>query len=190
MGAVSRRLFIALPVDDGESIKSLAGVLDYFNKKSFLKVVPADNFHLTIKFFGEIESDLSDLIIKKFKSLHKLKKISYTIQGLGAFPSPENPAVIWAGLKCEKNPINEIIDSVEDIASQCGFSAETRKFVPHLTLARIKRDKCSDMEFQRYLKSGRGTVFTSSVFNELALFESVLKPSGAEYKKVAVIQLA
>ena len=183
-------MFIALPVDDLQDVRPLKEVFENLKKyESLIKIVTPDNYHITLKFFGSVDPALADSISKAFASIDKLKKVQYAIEGLGAFPSAAEPSVVWAGLKCDEEPLGKIFKAVEQFASSFGFPPEKRKFVPHLTLGRIKREKKASHEFKSYLIKEKNSLFTSSVFRELVLFESVLKNTGAEYKKIEVIKL-
>jgi len=182
-----RRLFIALPVDDEKLIHSLAGTFQKY--ETFLNIVPLKNYHITIKFFGSVESGDAGCVIDSFLKLNHLQKVNYKIEGLGAFPSADDPSVIWAGLKCDERPFAEIIKSIEVLASSAGFASEKKRFIPHLTLARVKREKKISPEFRDYINEQGNTFFGSSVFSELVLFESILKSSGAEYKAVETVKL-
>ncbi len=185
-----RRLFIALPVDDKDAVRSLDSVCGQLKKyESFLKIVPAENYHITLKFFGPVKPEMADSITDAFLSLDRLKKVEYKIEGLGAFPRPDNPSVVWAGLKCDNDPLMEIFQKVEELGSSFGFPAETKKFIPHLTLARIKRDSSVHRDFKNFIMNNRETKFAPSAFRELVLFESVLKRTGAEYSRAGVIKL-
>jgi 2'-5' RNA ligase len=190
MNTPSRRLFIALPIDDEQAVRSLDNVIKNLNKYHYLiKTVPADNFHITLKFFGSVDFTLADSIADSFLSLNSFKKVEYTIKGIGAFPSVSDLSVIWAGLKCDEQPLGTISRSVETLASESGFPPEKRKFIPHLTLGRVKREKKVPQELKDYIVKERDSVFASSVFSELVLFESILKNTGAEYKKIGVLKL-
>ena len=186
----AHRLFIALPVDDEKSVKSLSSASEDLNRyRSFIKIVQPENYHLTLKFFGPVESEPASSLAEAFSAIGRLKKVDYSIEGIGAFPSTSTPSVIWAGIKCDKQPLDDIIKAVENLSSSFGFAAGKRKFVPHLTLARVKREKKVITGFKEYLDKEKNTFFVSSVFSELVLFESVLKNTGAEYKKISVLKL-
>jgi len=190
MDTPARRLFIALPVEDEQAVQSLTEVFKNLKKfESLLKIVPADNFHITLKFFGSVEYGLADSLINAFLSLNQLKKVEFNIEGIGAFPSAFDPSVIWAGLKCDEHPLYEIFQSVEVLAAAFGFPPEKRKFIPHLTLARVKREKKVPHELIKYIDKEKHSIFAASIFRELVLFESILKSTGAEYTKVGVINL-
>jgi len=184
-----RRLFIALPVDS-TAVHALTGVTGFLNENgSSLKIVPPDNYHLTLKFFGSLEPEICSSITDAFISMKSLKKIKYEIKGLGVFPAMDNPSVIWAGLECDKQPLNEFLQSIEDFSSSFGFLPEKREFIPHLTLARVKKDRIVKNELKRLIQEEKNTLFSSSIFDELVLFESILKPEGAEYRKIEGIKL-
>ena len=63
------RLFIALPVDD-DAISSLQNADNELEKEnSILKVVSPKNYHITLKFFGNCEEQLSQSIEKTFSEI-------------------------------------------------------------------------------------------------------------------------
>jgi 2'-5' RNA ligase len=190
MDATLRRLFIALPVDDPNALDSLKNEIQYLEKfRPVLKIVPEDNFHITIKFLGQVEQDKADTLIESFRSLTGLKKTEYRVEGTGAFPSPGNPSVIWAGMKCDNTNLDDIVKKVEQFASENGFPPEKKKFSPHLTLARTRREKKIPQELKEHISKGSSIVSGLSAFNELVLYESILKKNGPEYKKISVVQL-
>jgi len=75
------------------------------------------------------------------------------------------------------------------LALSIGIAPENRKFIPHLTLARIKKEITIPSEFSLFLNKEKDSMFASSVFRELVLYESILKKAGPEYKKIGVIKL-
>jgi len=61
------RLFIALNIENEIKV-SLESVNNFLKGySSLLKVVPQDNYHLTLKFLGETESGIRDKMISDFK---------------------------------------------------------------------------------------------------------------------------
>ena len=190
MDTAFHRIFIALPVNDDKIIQSLTDVADSLGVyRSILKIVPPVNYHITVKFFGQIESDIAESLKKSFMSLNQLNMVDFHIDKISTFSNRNNPSVIWAGLKCSEKPLVKIINSINELSLSFGFPAEKRNFVPHLTLARIKNNAKVPVELKDYLNSKIELKFSSSLFNELILFESILKKTGPEYKKLGVINL-
>ena len=185
-----RRLFIALPVNDERALQPLKPATAHLDRfGTILKIVPPENFHITVKFLGPVEPETAELLASEFRVLTGLKKVGYRIDGIGAFPSAGNPSVIWAGINCDEQALGMILQAVEQFTSGYGFVPEKRKFSPHLTLARIKKEKKAPADLKNFLK--RGQTFSGELheFRELVLFESFLKKTGPEYKKISVITL-
>jgi RNA 2',3'-cyclic 3'-phosphodiesterase len=190
MGNTFRRLFIALPVDDESAVMSLDKTLSSLKKfDSMLKIVQPGNYHITVKFLGQVEETMAELLIKEFSFSAGLNKTGYRIEGIGAFPSQEKPSVIWAGLKCNEEQIKKIFQEIEKFTIKHGFPPEKRNFSPHLTLARVRKEKKVPQQLKDFIKQEKETVFAASVFKELVLYESILKRTGPEYIKIAVINL-
>ena len=129
MGVPGRRLFIALPVSEKQAAAALSRVNQILKQnESYLKIVPSDNYHLTLKFFGSVSCDTADSLAAAFITLPQLKKISYKLCGIGTFPSISRPSVIWAGLKCDEKPLSDLFKSVEKMALTFGFNPEKKEF--------------------------------------------------------------
>ena len=105
--------------------------------------VNPSNFHLTLKFLGEIDHrqvDSIDLVLRKL-SLNSLP-ITVSLQSLGYFnKSDDEYRVLWLGLDGQIEKINKIYKELEENMHYIGFEKENRKFSPHITLGRkIKTD--------------------------------------------------
>ena len=61
------------------------------------------------------------------------------------------------------------------------YHYEEREFLPHINLARLKNTK----DFPEIKEELNWQV----IFNELVLYESILKPSGAQYEKLLRLAL-
>ena len=96
------RTFIALEIK--ENIKELlAGIQQKIGSEiGGIKWVQPNNLHLTLKFLGQTREDkiedISDILIN---TADNLNSFNLSVSGLGAFPSSNNPKVIWAGLKAD-----------------------------------------------------------------------------------------
>ena len=190
MNQAQKRLFIALPVDDEAALKSLSTFysgLDRFGRE--LKTVERGNLHITLKFLGNVDGTKSLEIAGSFPSLAKREKISYILKGVGCFPSISSPSVIWAGVECDMLKMSSLFGDVESFCSSHGFEREKRKFIPHLTIARVRREKSISPGLKSCIKSFSEHLFAESVFDRLVLFESLLKKDGPEYEKLSEVIL-
>jgi 2'-5' RNA ligase len=70
---------------------------------------------------------------------------------------------------------------IETMAQRHGFLPETRKFSPHLTLARFREPR-PDRRFAELAKELEDYHFGTSRVHEIVLYQSILRPQGAEYQ--------
>jgi len=190
MNPVRKRLFIALPVEDTAAVKSLSSFysgLDRFSRE--VKTVDRKNLHITLKFLGNVDENKSSEIAEAFSSVTKREKIPYVLKGAGCFPSISSPSVIWTGIECDMTGMTALFEDVESFCASYGFESEKRRFTPHLTVARVRREKHASDGLKSCIKSFREEIFAESVFDRLILFESHLKKEGPEYEKISEVIL-
>jgi 2'-5' RNA ligase len=99
------------------------------------KWVDPGNFHLTLRFIGEIGEDSAADIDA---ALSRLRARRFTIQiaGAGVFGG-DKPHSLWSGV--ERSPeLVGLRDKVEQALIRAGLPPEPRKFAPHVTLARLR----------------------------------------------------
>jgi len=168
-------------------IKSAVAQVSDSLRKSALDVrwVKVENIHLTIVFMGNTNTDHIHAIghdIKKICSQYGSFDIS--IKGMGCFPNSRRPRVLWVGLDGDLERMAQFRDDLQDQLKPFGIKVEKRKFKPHLTLGRFRSSRKTDSRLDEALTSHG--VLNSPFFplNELILFKSDLKPSGAVYTKL------
>lgn len=97
--------------------------------------VDTENYHLTLRFFGDIEGHVADEIAN---ALDRIERPSFqlTLTGIGVFGS-KKPRVLWAGVAASPE-LNALQSEIDRICRRLGVSADPRKFSPHVTLARLR----------------------------------------------------
>lgn len=187
----NRRLFIALPVDDC-AVKDFTGSIfsDLEKYAGILKTVGTINLHITMKFLGDVAEENISRMVESFSSLEGSGSIEYTLSGIGCFPSLTSPSVIWAGIECDMKKMSGLFSMVEKFCASFGFDKETRRFTPHLTVARVRRGKDVPSGLKDFIKNNKERVYGESVFNRLVLFESKLDKTGPEYISLAEVSLS
>ena len=109
------------------------------------------------------------------------------LEGLGHFPPRGEPRVLWVGI--EKNPdLKSLKRRIDRALADIGLPPETRKFAPHVTLARI-RGPLSHDRLATYLM--RHSLYRSERFpvSDFHLYSSWLKSYGAEHQIEASYEL-
>jgi len=176
---VSRRLFIAIPVTADVS-PLLADLAELGRPR---RTVKPDHLHLTLRFLGDTDEALLPQLKEVLNRIAATESpFTFSFQGLGAFPKPARPSVVWAGVQ-PAEPCIRLERSLTTLLTPLGFEKEAREYRPHLTLARVKgRAPAGLFEF---LANHVETEFTTMQVAEISLFESTLTPTGAMYKKLA-----
>lgn len=146
------RLFTALeiPRDATLSLSLLRGGLPG------ARWVDVENYHLTLRFFGDIEGHVADEIAN---ALDRIRRPAFTLKlaGVEAFGS-KKPHSIYAGV-APSEELFALQGEIERICQRLGLPADPRKFVPHVTLARLRNTGVGDLA--HYLSS-RGNFATEA----------------------------
>lgn len=188
------RLFIAVPLPKsllkglGEVQYRLQGKVPHRS----VRWVTAEGIHLTLKFLGDTPRDRIPTIQEALTVVARnAPACELTVEGLGCYPSPRRPRVIWVGVQEPTGRLKALWKAVEEAMGAIGYRPERHGFSPHLTLGRVRR-RVSSEDLQQIGEAIAGTaadrlaVFTADHFE---LIRSVLKPTGAEYTTLATFRL-
>lgn len=105
------------------------------------RLVPAENWHLTLRFFGQTAPDQRQRIIEGITELDLPPRFELKVEGWGAFPRAAAARVFWAGVEDPGGRLAHLARAVEKLAREVGFPAEHRPYKPHLTLARLRNPR-------------------------------------------------
>ncbi len=170
------RAFIALTISDGLQ-KYLSDVVSDISrldiKASWTK---PGNFHLTLKFLGDIEEKLVPELSKKLSEIETDFPKEIKLSEISGFPNIKNPRVLWCGV--EDDMSKSLFQRVQNICEGFGFENDNKPFRAHLTLGRIKSFKPAGLE---------DAISKIPMYNEkcfftgIALIKSELTRSGPVY---------
>lgn len=171
------RLFVALPIPDPVR-QTLAG---FQNGLPGARWTDPDNFHLTLRFIGEVDFGLAEDLA------HMLMRIDppgfdVTLDALGWFGNKRRPSSIFVQARKEEGLLH-LQRKVESAAVRCGLRPESRKFLPHVTLGRVKNT--SAWEADDYATQHRLTTPIRFEVDRFVLYSSVLSHSGSYYAEEA-----
>jgi len=178
------RAFIAVDLDPGikERLQALVG--DLRATRADVRWIEAGGMHLTLKFLGEIDDGRALRVREILASVaSRHHPFSLRLEGTGAFPTETRPRVLWAG--CDAGPqLAALQEELDRSLAAEGFEREARAFTPHLTLGRVKGPGRIDKAMAE-LARHRDEHFGAMTVAKIILFESQLRPQGAEYRSVA-----
>jgi RNA 2',3'-cyclic 3'-phosphodiesterase len=177
------RLFVALDIPDAvrRALRELIARLK--PECTGARWVRPEGMHITLKFLGETDEAKLDSIRAALSSIHSGQAVESDFRGVGFFPNEFHPRVVWCGIEASSN-LSLLAARVDRALQPLGFPAESRPFTPHLTLARFNSHKGLDT-LVRAANNLKSYDFGSARGSEFHLYRSVLKPSGAEYTRLA-----
>ncbi len=182
------RTFIAVPLP-----KECREMLERIQAKlraseADVRWVSASSIHLTLKFLGEIDPELVPRLADSLRSATDVPAgFTLNVRGVGAFPNPRSPRVVWCGIEGEVQQLERIQTCVEHACSALGFAAEERPFLPHLTLGRVQ-GKRNLQRLSDCIRIGSELEcnFKVDLYN---VYKSTLSPRGAIYDVLETIRL-
>jgi len=178
------RTFFAIPLQEGvrESIRSAAGQLRAATQMRASWVRP-ENYHLTVRFLGDIEPMLTvDLTNLADELVADRKPFEIPLERIGAFPSFDRARVLWIGGDAPDTFV-DLVGNLNAQITRLGFKPERKATIAHVTIARVKG------RFDEQLGSivrDLGPLRSESVHvDRIVLMQSELAPGGAIYTPLA-----
>jgi 2'-5' RNA ligase len=178
------RTFVAveIPAPQGEKLTRLQQQLA--PRIPTARMTSSPPFHLTLAFLGDVpDTDLNLVCRAVAEACGLFSSFELWLEGVGAFPSPTRPRVIWAGLVgADGSPLAELHQTIARALKKVGYRPDD-KFSPHVTLGRIRQDRRGGRSpdltaiFQPFQNWSGGTFRVS----EIVTFSSTLTPEGPIY---------
>jgi 2'-5' RNA ligase len=152
------------------------------------------NIHLTLKFLGDVSPASVDVLSQMLRTeADSCPAFDMQISGLGSFPSPRRPRVLYIGIQapapkrasglCE---LEALYHGIESACARLGYESEGRDFSPHLTLGRVKQDASAvdQQRIRRALEETKIDSLGTARVNSVHLYKSDLKPTGSVYTQI------
>ena len=186
----SVRAFISVPVAE-DVIRNIMRCQKELARTTgeAVRWAPEEQIHLTLQFLGNIspaeierlQTRLAAIMNRSADSLSArgpaVLPFRLHAHGLGAFPSPSRPRVIWVGLAGQIDELKQLQAAVENATGR----KEERAFHPHLTIGRVREGHRPKLNFERW----KDEHFGEWEVRELLLMQSKLSPKGATHSVIA-----
>ncbi len=189
------RLFVAIDIDEAIRARISDYVARLKERGAGARFVSPASYHITLKFLGE--TNRRDEIVAALRET-RVERFELSLRGTGFFPNERSPRVFWAGIEAPAN-LAQLAERISAAMEPMGFRREGA-FKPHLTLARSGSGSPHQMAkgrsvpgFERVrelIRSEAQPEFGTMSADDFYLFESRLKPTGAEYLKLEKFELA
>jgi RNA 2',3'-cyclic 3'-phosphodiesterase len=171
------RAFFGIPVSESAREDITVQIRDIVLKYPDLKWVRPENYHITLLFLGDIEdSQMKSVLSDSAGNLPRA--FSAGLSGVHQFPPRGRARVVVTGVERGAPQCEALYNYLAKNRALRPY-VSARRYVPHVTLARIKGGRrspdlscievplISDFKIDRYI-----------------LYQSILRPSGAEYVKL------
>jgi 2'-5' RNA ligase len=175
------RLFTGLeiPRHVGDSLAMMRGGLPG------ARWIDPENYHLTLRFIGDIDDALARDIAGLLGGVRR-RPFEVRLDGLTSFGGRKPRALV--AMATPAGPLVELQAEHERLLQRLGLEPEGRKYIPHVTLARLRES--SSRQVADYLTARAH--YRSSAFNvsRFVLFSSRSSVGGGPYVVEAAYPLA
>lgn len=184
------RVFIAIDCNDVHT-----NFLDIQKNLPQHKTKLTNSFHITLKFLGEVTEKEIEYIQTQLEQISK-KPFNLSVDHIGVFSDNEYLKIIWAGFK-DKHNIITLQKRIDE--TLLPFRKIQKRYLPHITLARIKKQIKNTTKNKKMLKKGfqmnsfAATRFEIEPFTlqikEFQLIQSTITTNGPVYTILKTFQL-
>jgi 2'-5' RNA ligase len=175
------RLFtgLELPAEIVDALAALRGGLPG------ARWIEPENYHLTLRFIGEVDDRVAHEVASLLARVRRAP-LELRLQDLDSFGGRKPRAVV-----ARFAPTHELIElqaEHERLMQRMGLEAEGRKFLPHVTLARLRES--SSRQVADYLALRAPLHLPASIVSRFVLFSSRMGGGGGPYVVEAAYPLA
>jgi 2'-5' RNA ligase len=176
------RTFIGIDIGDGVRGNAVALQEALAKTGADVKWVAPEGMHVTLLFLGEVDDRELHPVCKAVRAVAAGEPpFTMHVSGVGAFPTPRRPKVLWAGVVAGADALQRLNAALEEKMLDLGcYRTEERGYTPHLTLGRVKAEADGLMiagELPKRLAWNGGRVAVA----EVLVFSSETDRSGPVY---------
>ena len=188
------RLFIALPLPDAvkAEIERVQEELRRVLPERSVRWTKSGQFHLTLKFLGNVEADrVAELAEALRSACSGFPALQLRAERIGCFPDLRHPRVVWVWVHDEAEQLSVLQGKIESAVVRFAESKSEKKFTGHVTIARIngiKRPQAEALAKLAHALTERR--FGEWTAGEVKLMRSELLQSGAVHSVVAALPLS
>ena len=172
---MSHRLFFG--IRPSEAVRD--ALLDTMEDVENARWQDDDQLHLTLLFIGEVDIHRADDLAEAASRI-AFESFDVRIRGCATFAKKGIPRILYARVE-DSEPLDRLYRKLGRLAERCGIEVEARKFVPHITLARLN---ASSGPTGRFLARHADLALGPWHVDSYMLFESHLREHGSLYQPV------
>ncbi len=153
-----------------------------------VKIVPPQNYHVTLKFLGSTPAEKIPLIRASMEAAaQKCAPFDLSLAGWGVFPEKGHPKVFWVAVEPYES-LKDLFEKCETALESCGFPKETRSFQNHITVARDGNDRVPQ-DFLAQWKTAPLPTQLNFRADHITLYESITGGKASVYRAVDSVKI-
>jgi 2'-5' RNA ligase len=176
------RLFVALALPETLRLQ-LSGLAGGIQGARW---VPPQNYHLTLRFIGEVENWRADEVDEALSAIRS-RPFDLSLRGVGTFEKAGKIQTLWVGVE-KTEGLTHLQSKVETALQRMGFDPERRRFAPHITLART--DKAPPPKLIEWVQTHNLFRAPPATMDHFTLFSSRLGKESPVYVPEVEYELA
>jgi 2'-5' RNA ligase len=146
---------------------------------AILKLIEAQNIHITLRFLGNISRNRVEEVIKLLDEV-EFYPFDVELKGVGVFPNLRRVNIVWVGIEEGNVELVNAFNQLEEKLKGIGFKSDRRGFSPHITVARVSSGRNRDALVEM-VSDWSDREFGGFRVNAIQLKKSVLTPRGPIY---------
>lgn len=148
-----------------------------------IKWVAPGNLHLTLQFLGDVGEGLVPKLAGSLNGGYSdLEAFQVDLAGVGAFPKPNRPKVIWVDVRHGADGLRALHAATLRVTESFGFEQEKQPFKSHVTLGRIRAAQGQrPPDLSKPLAGVADLEVGKCQIDQVHLVKSILKPTGPMY---------
>ncbi len=183
-----KRIFIAIKIEPGNILLDTFHTIKDLLKNDRIWWVSLENMHLTLKFIGDLEEERIEILKKELRKISSVNKFKVQIKGIKIFiKNRKDPSVIFTSVEKSEELYN-LVKEIEVSLKKAEIELPEKKFVPHITLGRIKQINDNSI-LEGIIEDFGEEVFQDEYCKEFILYESTLTPKGSIYTPLEIYKL-
>lgn len=139
--------------------------------------VDPENYHITLSFIGDVETRTAGEIVHYLGDVRAGGPVSICLEHLDAFGG-DRPRTIFARVQ-HNEQLNQLKGALDTALWRAGVKPENRKYVPHVTLARLRG--ASSLMVADYLQNNAPVTPLRFTTRRFILFSSKPSMGGGPY---------
>ena len=124
----------------------------------------AEDLHITLVYLGAVESGKLHSLMVALDDIESLKNVIVTLAGVSTFGNPTTPRVIYAAIE-EQPKLIELQSAVLEKCLDLSLPVDSKKFVPHITLAKKWRGQQEHFSKDMYIASDKFSIKEFSLYS-------------------------